>query len=128
MKTTKKKNSEPVVKKNGVEIELDELKSSIKTIKSATYVIRVVDNKFRQQIISALIELGECMVKEIYLHLGMQQEVCSVHLKTLRSIGVVNSRREQKWIYYSLNRENLKILIDNAAKVAEQTKYAVSKK
>jgi ArsR family transcriptional regulator, arsenate/arsenite/antimonite-responsive transcriptional repressor len=35
--------------------------------------------------------------------LGVSQSKLSFHLKTLKEAGLVNSRQEGRWIYYSLN-------------------------
>jgi DNA-binding transcriptional ArsR family regulator len=42
-------------------------------------------------------------VSGIYKTLRIEQTVASQHLATLRQAGVVNTKREGKWIYYSIN-------------------------
>jgi DNA-binding transcriptional ArsR family regulator len=37
----------------------------------------------------------------------MEQTVASAHLAILRRAGVVNTRKEGKWIYYSINYQQL---------------------
>ncbi len=42
--------------------------------------------------------------------LGVNQSKLSFHLKTLKEAGLVNSRHEGRWIYYSLNLPQFKVL------------------
>ncbi len=46
-------------------------------------------------------ELCACMILDI---LDMSQSTLSHHMKTLCESGLINSRSEGKWIYYSLNK------------------------
>jgi ArsR family transcriptional regulator len=46
---------------------------------------------------------GERCVCELTAALDVAQSRLSFHLKTLRDAGLVNDRREGRWVYYSLN-------------------------
>jgi DNA-binding transcriptional ArsR family regulator len=50
---------------------------------------------------------GTLGVSELAIRLGISQPAVSQHLKTLKSEGLVNSRREGFYIYYSINRERM---------------------
>ncbi|MEH1969289.1 ArsR/SmtB family transcription factor [Nostoc sp.] len=52
-------------------------------------------------------ELCVCDLCEI---LGVSQSKLSFHLKTLKEAGLVHSRQEGRWIYYSLNLPQFSIL------------------
>ncbi len=52
-------------------------------------------------------ELCVCDLCEI---LGVTQSKLSFHLKTLKEAGLVRSRQQGKWIYYSLNLPQLVVL------------------
>ncbi|MEH1830044.1 winged helix-turn-helix transcriptional regulator [Nostoc sp. C052] len=52
-------------------------------------------------------ELCVCDLCEV---LGVSQSKLSFHLKTLKEAGLVNSRQEGRWIYYSLNLPQFSIL------------------
>lgn len=45
----------------------------------------------------------ELCVCELCEHFGVSQSKLSFHLKTLKEAGLVRSRQEGRWIYYSLN-------------------------
>ncbi|MEH2334821.1 ArsR/SmtB family transcription factor [Nostoc sp.] len=50
-----------------------------------------------------LLQQGELCVCDLCEALGVSQSKLSFHLKTLKEAGLVNSRQEGRWIYYSLN-------------------------
>ncbi|WP_041740916.1 ArsR/SmtB family transcription factor [Calothrix sp. PCC 6303] len=50
-----------------------------------------------------LLRSQELCVCHLCDHLGTSQSKLSFHLKTLKEAGLVNSRQEGRWIYYSLN-------------------------
>ena len=52
----------------------------------------------------------ELCVCDLCEHLGTTQSKLSFHLKTLKSVGLVRSRQEGRWIYYSLNLEQFIVL------------------
>jgi DNA-binding transcriptional ArsR family regulator len=106
-KTTKKTSAKKVS-------EID-----FSALPNATVVIRTVDNRFRKSIIALLESKKELNVTQIYTELEMQQEVASIHLRALKSVGVVKSRREHKLVYYSLNTDTLNSLLSVLSRVAE---------
>jgi len=50
-----------------------------------------------------LLQTQELCVCDLCEVLNLRQSKLSFHLKTLREAGLVNSRQEGRWIYYSLN-------------------------
>lgn len=54
-----------------------------------------------------LLQQRELCVCELCEHLSVSQSKLSFHLKTLREAGLVRSRQEGRWIYYSLNLAQL---------------------
>ncbi|MBW4564716.1 MAG: metalloregulator ArsR/SmtB family transcription factor [Mojavia pulchra JT2-VF2] len=50
-----------------------------------------------------LLRQQELCVCDLCDALGVTQSKLSFHLKTLKEAGLVNSRQEGRWIYYSLN-------------------------
>lgn len=53
---------------------------------------------------------GDCCVCDLQSALDSSQSRLSFHLKKLREAGVVNDRREGRWVYYSLNEEMLEAM------------------
>ncbi|MEG4802634.1 metalloregulator ArsR/SmtB family transcription factor [Microcoleus sp. ARI1-B5] len=61
-----------------------------------------LSDPLRIQILELLQEQELC-VCELCDRLGVPQSKLSFHLKTLKEAGLVRSRQEGRWIYYSLN-------------------------
>ncbi|WP_293444964.1 metalloregulator ArsR/SmtB family transcription factor [Persephonella sp.] len=69
-------------------------------------VFYALSDDIRLKIVRILIENEEvcvCQFQEIF---GLSQPNVSFHLRILKKAGLVKSRKEGKWSYYSLNREN----------------------
>jgi ArsR family transcriptional regulator, arsenate/arsenite/antimonite-responsive transcriptional repressor len=57
-----------------------------------------------------LLRQQELCVCELCETLGVTQSKLSFHLKTLREAGLLRSRQEGRWIYYSINLPQFVIL------------------
>ena len=57
-----------------------------------------------------LLRTQELCVCDLCEHLGVTQSKLSFHLKTLKEAGLVRSRQEKRWIYYSLNLPQFVVL------------------
>ncbi len=51
---------------------------------------------------------GKITVTELYVNLRLEQSVTSQHLAILRKAGFVNTTRDGKYIYYSVNSDRIK--------------------
>ncbi len=76
-------------------------------LRKAVLVLRAVNHKLRQSIVILLEENKRMTVTEIYVKLRLEQSVASQHLAILRRAGVVNTERQGKFIYYSLNHDRI---------------------
>lgn len=81
-----------------VEINQDKLEK-------AAELLRAVAHQLRLKIIKLINDKREVNVNIIYNTLKIEQSITSQHLKILRGVGIVNTRREGKKIFYSLNYE-----------------------
>lgn len=63
-----------------------------------------LSDETRLQIIQ-LLRNGEKCVCDLTEALDAAQSRLSFHLKTLKDAGLVNDRREGRWVYYTLNAE-----------------------
>ncbi len=79
-----------------------EQKLELLLLKKADIVIRSLNHKLRLQIIKLLQDKGEMTVTEIYSKLKLEQSVASQHLAILRRAGIVDTRRDGKFIFYTL--------------------------
>ncbi|MDX1912324.1 MAG: metalloregulator ArsR/SmtB family transcription factor [Saprospiraceae bacterium] len=76
-------------------------------LRKAVLVLRAVNHKLRQKMLDLLEENKRMTVTEIYVKLRLEQSVASQHLAILRSAGVVQTERNGKFIFYSVNRNRL---------------------
>ncbi|MBX2845816.1 MAG: metalloregulator ArsR/SmtB family transcription factor [Saprospiraceae bacterium] len=76
-------------------------------IKKAAMVLRAVNHGLRQSIIKLLEKKQDMVVTDIYVKLRIEQSVASQHLAILRKAGVVDTKRDGKFIHYSLNKARL---------------------
>jgi len=90
---------------------LNEVSSQVKidlhNLKKASLILRAVNHKLRQQILKMIDEEGKMTVTDLYVRLRLEQSVASQHLAILRKAGFVNTDREGKFIYYSVNTNRL---------------------
>lgn len=61
---------------------------------------------------------GEQCVCDLTDALDVGQSLLSFHLKSLKEAGLVNDRRDGRWVYYSLDRRGLEDLRDRLAGLA----------
>lgn len=86
------------------------LKVDLMNVKKAALVLRAVNHKLRQQILKLIDEHGKITVTELYVKLRLEQSVASQHLAILRKAGFVNTDRDGKFIYYSVNSARIEEL------------------
>jgi len=98
----KQKSESVVLKKGNEDVTLD-----YGELRKAVLVLRAINHKLRQRIIDLLEKEEQMAVTDIYVNLRLEQSVASQHLAILRRAGVVNTERQGKYIYYSLNKERL---------------------
>lgn len=84
-----------------------ELKIEMLQLKKAALILRAVNHKLRQQILKLIHQNSKMTVTEIYVQLRLEQSVASQHLAILRKAGFVNTLRDGKFIYYSVNNDRL---------------------
>ena len=77
-------------------------------LKIAANQLRAIAHPIRLNIISFIHKKGNVNVNKIYSNLKLEQSITSQHLKILRSAGLVITKRDGKFIIYSLNYDNIK--------------------
>jgi len=84
-----------------------QIKLNYKSLKKAVLLLRAVHHPLRQQIIQLLEQKTKLIVTKIYAKLRLEQSVASQHLAILRRAGIVDTKRDGKFIYYFLNKSRL---------------------
>jgi DNA-binding transcriptional ArsR family regulator len=72
-------------------------------VKKAALVLRALNHKLRQQILGLIENEKKISVTEIYVRMRLEQSVASQHLAILRKAGIVDTERDGKFIYYTVN-------------------------
>src|SRR5436305_13174240 len=86
---------------------ITELKIDTLQLKKASLILRAINHKLRQQMLRLIHQQGKMTVTEIYVKLRLEQSVASQHLAILRRAGYVETVRDGKFIYYSINHDRL---------------------
>ena len=85
-----------------------------KTAKARGKFFKALGDESRQRILG-LLTLREMCVCELMSALGMTQPTTSHHLKILENAELVKSRKDGKWVFYSLtDTDRVKKLISSA--------------
>ncbi len=77
---------------------------------AAATLLKTIGNPTRLMILCALLQ-GEFTVGELNERIDMSQSSLSQHLAVLRREGVVKTRREAQTIFYSLQSNEVELLI-----------------
>lgn len=83
---------------------------------AAATLLKTIGNPTRLMILCTLIQ-AEFTVGELNERIDMSQSSLSQHLAVLRREGVVQTRREAQTIYYSLQSNEVKIMISCLYKI-----------
>ena len=75
------------------------------TLRKYEATMKAVADPTRVRILKML-EGGELCVCQVIAVLALSPSTVSKHLFLLKSAGLVNDRKEKKWVHYSLDREN----------------------
>lgn len=71
-------------------------------------VFKALGHPVRLRMIALLAE-GELCVCQLAVAVGLAFSTVSTHLSALRRAGVVEERKEGRWVYYALARQNPQI-------------------
>lgn len=76
-------------------------------LQESTEVLRALAHPLRMKLLSFIDQNGVTNVNKIYNTLNLEQSITSQHLRILREADLVTTRREGKYIYYSINYDKL---------------------
>jgi DNA-binding transcriptional ArsR family regulator len=103
---------EKVQIKSALESPENVLKVNYHNLKKAALVLRALNHKLRQQILSLIETEKKITVTEIYVRMRLEQSVASQHLAILRKAGIVVTEREGKFIFYTVNYKRIDQITD----------------
>ena len=85
----------------------NDLHIEVLQLKKAALIYRAVNHQLRQQMLQLLHKNQRMAVTDVYIKLRLEQSVASQHLAILRKAGFVNTERDGKRIFYSVNYQRL---------------------
>ncbi len=74
---------------------------------SASIILRAITHPLRLKILALVDKNKSITVNKIFTSLNLDQSIASQQLNILRTANLVKTKREGKYIYYSLNYENI---------------------
>ncbi|MFT5647651.1 MAG: DNA-binding transcriptional ArsR family regulator [Aureispira sp.] len=95
-----------------------EIKLIYPELRKVVLILRAIGHDLRKKIVDLLRENETMNVTDIYVKLRIEQSVASQHLAILRKAGIVITKRNGKFIYYTLNNDRLNevsILVEQLA-------------
>ena len=94
-----------------VEVQIEDMDGAPEinyyNIMKSSMVLRALNHKLREQIITIIQENKRLTVTQLYVKMRLEQSVISQHLAILRRAGIVSTDRDGKFIFYSLNFSRL---------------------
>lgn len=105
-------------------ITTHELQIEAISLKKAALVFRAINHKLRQQMLQIIHQNGRITVTELYIKLRLEQSVASQHLAILRKAGFVNTERDGKFMFYSINYQRVKEVERSASELILNSKLA----
>src|SRR5262245_59828432 len=79
------------------------------SLQEAAGWFRALGDETRLKILECVSESEQCVCDLTDL-LSTKQSLLSFHLKTLKDAGILNDRRDGRWVYYSINPDALAFL------------------
>jgi len=102
--------------------------SRIPSLQEAASWFRALGDETRLKIVECVMVSEQCVCDLTDL-LSTKQSLLSFHLKTLNDAGILNDRRDGRWVYYSLNPDALAFLEQFLGTLKERSRkpYGVRK-
>ena len=92
------------------------VKINQKNLQGSMEMLRALTHPLRLKILSFIDKNEQINVNKIYNTLKLEQSITSQHLRILRNAGLVNTKRDGKFIYYSINYKNIRMINDTVLK------------
>ena len=78
-------------------------------------ILRALAHPIRMSILSLIDENKVINVNKIYRSLHLEQSITSQHLRILRTANLVNTKRDGKFIFYTINYGTIKRVVNSTA-------------
>ena len=85
----------------------NELAIEASEIKNTAILLRAIEHPLRQKILHFISSNEQVFVTKVHTRFKIEQSVASDHLGILRDAKLVVANRKGRFIYYSVNREEI---------------------
>ena len=92
------------------------MKQKKNDLKNAKLLAAIINNRFKQKLLEVIGKKQECTVSDLIKATKWPQSVVSARLAPLRKIGLLETRRNGKFIHYRLNGGYQRVIADWAFK------------
>lgn len=96
-------------------------------LNTATEILRAIAHPLRLAIVEFVDQKKLINVNKIYNTLKLEQSITSQHLRILRNVDLVHTKREGKFIYYSLNYDKIEQVNQSIADFNEKAEKSAAK-
>lgn len=103
------------------EAKVKRLRATIPRVEGVEMVFKALSDLTRLKVTYALVQADELCVCDIANIIGTTTANASHHLRTLRNMGLAKYRKEGKLVFYSLQDEHVRTLIETALVHHEET-------
>ena len=117
---------EVLILSNPVKGQPDQIKIDYNLLRKAVLTLRAINHPLRKDMIQLLEEKSKLTVTEIYVKLRIEQSVASQHLAILRKAGLLETERDGKFIYYSIDKQRFKEVVQLIQDLAVIWRKAIS--
>ncbi|MGZ3838085.1 MAG: ArsR/SmtB family transcription factor [Flavisolibacter sp.] len=77
-------------------------------IRKGALIYRAINHPLRMQMLELLHRNARMTVTDLFIKLRVEQSVASQHLAILRKVAMVNTERQGKFIFYSINYQRIR--------------------
>lgn len=95
-----------------IDMSLEVTNIDIDKLEKAAYILRALAHETRLCVLMHLSQTKEKSVSDLMEELGCEQSLLSHHLTDLRAKGILNSRREGRNNFYSINNQAIVPLLE----------------
>jgi len=101
---------------------LKELSQIVEKTEGVTVIFKALADETRVKIIYALLQEAELCVCDVAQIVSLSIAAASHHLRLLKTMGLTHSRKEGKQVYYSLNDDHVRIILEEALRHSQHLK------
>ena len=105
-------NKEILILSSPVKGQPEQIRLDYNILRKAVLTLRAINHPLRREMVQLLEEKKKLAVTDIYVKLRIEQSVASQHLAILRKADLLQTERDGKFIYYTINKTRFAEVVD----------------